>query len=121
MKTLLLLLLMTSGLYAQKQVFNVQKYCIDETPGTTSDCDVSGNAYSFVFLDNIKNEVVLFLTDSKFKYQITKSEIHPTHTSYTLNDGNHESTMKVNTQKTRIEFLTANRNIFLTVGKSTKS
>lgn len=121
MKTFILLLLMTSGLYAQKQVFNVQQYCIDEQPGKKSDCDISGNAYSFVFMDAMKKEVVLFLTDSKFKYQIVKSETHPNYTSYTLNDGQSESVMQVNKQKNKIEFLSANRNVYLTVGKSTKS
>ena len=36
---------------AQEQVFNVQKYCVDELPIKKGQCDISGNEYSWVFLD----------------------------------------------------------------------
>jgi hypothetical protein len=43
------------SIYAQEQVFNVQRYCVDEKPFKQGECNISGNEYSFVFLD-IQNE-----------------------------------------------------------------
>jgi hypothetical protein len=121
MKKVLLLLLLTSGVYAQRQVFNVQQYCIDETPFRDKSCDISGNEYSFVFLDVNKSEVVFFLTELKFEYQIisTKSEVE--NTIYTLKNKTGTTKMQINKAKTKIEFLSSERHIYLTVGKSTKS
>lgn len=121
MKKLILMLLLTSGVYAQKQVFNVQQYCIDEKPFTKGECDVTGNEYSFVFLEIQKKEVVFFLTELKFQYQIIDTKADATHTIYTLKNETGETTMKVNNARTKIAFLAPNRNIFLTVGKSTKA
>jgi hypothetical protein len=35
-------------MYCQEQVFNVQRYCVDEVP-LSGECDISGNEYSCVF------------------------------------------------------------------------
>lgn len=121
MKNLILLLLLTSGVYAQKQVFNVQQYCIDEKPLKEGQCDQKGNEYSFLFLDPDKKEVVFFLTEIKFEYQITATQADSNYTIYTLKNDRGESTMKVNNAKTKIEFRSPERHIFLTVGKSTKA
>lgn len=121
MKTLLLLLLLTTGVYAQKQVFNVQHYCVDEKPLKQGQCDQKGNEYSFLFLDVPKKEVVFFLTNIKFQYQITATQSISGYTVYKLQNDSGETTMKVNTAKTKIELLSPDSNIILTVGKSTKA
>lgn len=121
MKKLIFMLLLTSGLYAQRQVFNVQRYCIDEKPLKNGECDIDGNEYSFVFLDVKKKEVVFFLTDLKFEYQIIATKMGSDNTSYTLKNSFGETEMKVNKANNKIEFLTPLRHILLTVGKSTKS
>jgi hypothetical protein len=46
-----LFLLLSGSMYSQEQVFNVQRYCVDEVPFKSGECDISGNEYSFVFLD----------------------------------------------------------------------
>jgi hypothetical protein len=120
MKKVILMLLLISGVYAQKQVFNMQHYCIDEKPLKNGECDTSGNEYSFVFLDVKKSEVVFFLTDIKFEYQITATKTDSNNTSYTLKNDSGKMKMKVNNAKTKIEFLAPERRIVLTVGKSTK-
>jgi hypothetical protein len=112
--------LITSGVYSQRQVFNVQQYCIDEKPFRNAECDNKGNEYSFVFLDIKKNEVVFFLTEIKFEYQIVESKKDSNNTIYLLKNDSGTTEMKVNNAKTKIEFLNPNRHIFLTVGKSTK-
>ena len=121
MKNLILLLLFTTGVYAQKQVFNVQQYCIDEKPLKQGQCDQKGNEYSFLFLDAKKKEVVFFLTNIKFQYQIVTAQTDPNHTIYTLKNDSGQTTMKVNTARTKIELLSNDRNVYLTVGKSTKA
>lgn len=124
MKKLLFMLLLTSGVYAQEQVFNVQQYCVDTKPFKKGQCDLSGNEYSFVFLDIKKKEVVFFFTDTKLKYKIVESHletINPSITSYTLVNEKGSTEMKINKQKTKIEFIDATNHIYLTVGKSTKS
>ena len=120
MKKLIFMLLLTSGVYAQKQVFNVQRYCIDEKPFKKGECDSTGNEYSFVFLDVKKQEVVFFLTELKFEYQIIAFKTEATGTTYTLKNDKGNMEMKVNNTLTNIEFSTPERHIFLTVGKSTK-
>ena len=119
MKKLIFMLLLTSGLYAQKQVFNVQRYCIDERPFKKGEIDNVGNAYSFVFLDEKKKEVVLFLSDLKFEYQITSSKKEANNTYYTLTNNTSIVEMKVSNGKTKIEFIGPERHVFLTVGPST--
>lgn len=124
MKKLLFILLLTSGVYAQQKVFNVQQYCVDTKPFKKGECNLSGNEYSFVFLDTKKKEVVFFFTDTKIKYKIVEShqeEINPNITSYTLANEKGSTEMKINKQKTKIEFIDAINHIYLTVGKSTKS
>lgn len=114
------MLLLTTGVYAQKQVFNVQQYCIDEKPFKQGQCDTAGNEYSFVFLNVERKEVVFYLTELKFQYQIIATKADATHMIYTLKNETGETTMTLNNARTKIEFFTPNRNIFLTVGKSTK-
>ena len=124
MKKLILLLLLTSAMYSQKKIFNIQHYCIDELPFKKGDCNLSGTEYSFVFLDTNSSEVIFFLTDIKLKYKIvnsTTSKTNPVFTSYILKDAMGEVEMRVNKQKTRIEFLYPDKHIYLKVGKSTKS
>lgn len=120
MKKIIGLLLLTSSIYSQKQVFNVQRYCIDEQPLAKGDCDITGNEYSFVFLDPKKHEVVFFLTEIKFEYQIIDSKKDSNNTIYILKNDLGDIEMKVNDAKTKIEFLYPDRHIFLNVGKSTK-
>jgi hypothetical protein len=123
MKKIIVLLLLTSGLYAQEQVFNVQRYCIDEQPFKQGECNITGNEYSFVFLDTQKRDVVFFLTATKMKYKIVDSGILPqdrNYTFYTLENEQEQVEMRINKQNTKIEFLYPNNHIYLTVGKSTK-
>ncbi len=124
MKKLVLMLLITSGIYAQEQVFNVQRYCIDELPFKKGECNIEGNEYSFVFLDKKKNDVVFYLTATKMKYKIVASGISPldkNYTVYTLENEKEQIEMRINKQHTKIEFLYPNNHIYLTVGKSTKA
>lgn len=124
MKKIIVLLLLTSGMYAQEQVFNVQRYCIDEQPFKQGECNITGNEYSFVFLDTQKRDVVFFLTATKMKYKIVDSGILPqdrNYTFYTLENENEQVEMRVNQQHTKIEFLYPDNHIYLTVGKSTKA
>lgn len=124
MKKIIVLLLLSGGMYAQEQVFNVQRYCIDEKPFKQGECNIAGNEYSFVFLDTQKRDVVFFLTATKMKYKIVDSGIvsqDRNYTFYTLENENEQVEMRVNLQHTKIEFLYPNNHIYLTVGKSTKA
>ena len=123
MKKLIVMLLLTGGMSAQEQVFNVQRYCIDEQPFRKGECDSTGNEYSFVFLDTKKSNVVFFLTEMKLKYKIIKSAVFssdPNYTVYSLENEKEQVEMRINKQSTKIEFLYPNNHIYLTVGKSTK-
>ena len=118
------MLLLTSGVYAQQEVFNVQQYRVDTKPFKKGASDISGNEYSFVFLDTQKKEVIFFFTNTKLKYKIVEShqeEVNPSITSYTLVNEKGSTEMKINKQKTKIEFIDASNHIYLKVGKSTKS
>ena len=124
MKKLVLMLLITSGIYAQEQVFNVQRYCIDEKPFKQGECNIEGNEYSFVFLDLKKQDVVFYLTATKMKYKIVASGVLPqdkNYTYYSLENDKEQVEMRINKQHTKIEFLYFNNHIYLTVGKSTKA
>lgn len=124
MKKIILLLLLSGGLYAQEQVFNVQRYCIDEQPFRQGECNVAGNEYSFVFLDTQKHTVVFFLTATKMKYKIVDSGVFApdrNYTFYTLENEKGQVAMRINKQHTKIEFMYPNTHIYLTVGKSTKA
>jgi len=124
MKKLIFMFLLTGSIYAQEQVFNVQRYCVDEKPFKPGECNISGNEYSFVFLDKQKREVVFFLTASKMKYKIINSgvfSLDKNYTSYTLENEQGQVEMRINKQQTRIEFLHPNTRIYLTVGTSTKA
>ena len=123
MKYFILTLLLSGSLYSQEHVFNVQRYCVDELPFKTGECDISGNEYSFVFLDTQKNDVVFFFTDMKLKYKIVDSSVYspdPNYMLYILENEKGQVEMKVNKQNTKMEFLYPNNHIYLTVGKSTK-
>ena len=67
MKKILFILLLSSGVYAQQEVFNVQQYCVDVKPFKKGECNLSGNEYSFVFLDTKKKDVTFFFTNTKLK------------------------------------------------------
>jgi hypothetical protein len=124
MRKIIVLLLLTGGMYAQEQVFNVQRYCIDEQPFKQGECNIAGNEYSFVFLDTQKRDVVFFFTTTKMKYKIVDSGIFSrdrNFTFYTLENEKGQVEMRINQQHTKIEFLYPNNHIYLTVGKSTKA
>ncbi len=124
MRNLILFLFLSCGMFAQKQVFNVQKYCIDEAPFKKGQCDVSGNEYSFVFIDAKKSEVVLFMTDTRLEYKIANtnvSELDSNLTHYTLVNKDGQIEMVMNKAKTKIEFIYPNSHIYLTVGAATKA
>ncbi len=117
------MLCLSSGVFAQEKIYNVQHYCIDNKPLTSNSCDSQGNEYSFVFVDRSKGEVVLFLSDNKITYSIVEevkgksAEV----TGYKLKNAQGLVDMTINAQKTRIEFLEPSRKITLKVGKSTKT
>lgn len=116
--------LLTGAMYSQEQVFNVQQYCIDEKPFRRGECNITGNEYSFVFLDTQKHDVVLFLTATKMKYKIVNTGVFASdknYTLYTLENEKEQVEMKINKQHTKIEFLYPNNHIYLTVGNSTKA
>lgn len=124
MKNFIFILLLTSGVYAQQEVFNVQHYCVDTKPFKKGECNISGNEYSFVFLNVQKKEVVFFFTNTKLIYKIVEchqEKVNPNITSYALVTDKGLTEMKINKQKTKIEFIDATNHIYLTVGKSTKS
>ncbi len=117
------MLLISYSSFAQEQVFNVQKYCVDELPFKKGQCDITGNEYSWVFLDETKKNLTFFFTDMKLKYKIVSanaSEFEPDQTVYILENDKGQIEMKINKAKTRIEFIYPNNIIYLTVGKSTK-
>jgi hypothetical protein len=123
MKKIIGMLLLTGSVYSQEHVFNVQHYCVDEIPFNSGECDISGNQYSFVFLDTQKNDVVFFFTDMKLVYKIINSAVYSSDSNYklyTLENERGQVEMKVNRQNTKMEFLYPNNHIYLTVGKSTK-
>jgi hypothetical protein len=123
MKKMIVMVLLTGSMYSQEHVFNVQRYCVDEIPFKNGECDISGNQYSFVFLDTQKNDVVFFFTDMKLVYKIINSAVYSSdsnYTLYTLENERGQVEMKVNRQNTKMEFLYPNNHIYLTVGKSTK-
>ncbi|HEX8269042.1 MAG TPA: hypothetical protein VF581_04045 [Flavobacterium sp.] len=120
MKKIIAALLFTSGLFAQDQVYNVQKYCIDELPFVKGSCDISGNEYSFVFVDAKKKDVVLFIGGQKMQFKIVDVTKDPASTKYKLTNTAGEVAMNINAQSTRMEFLFPERRIYLTTGKSTK-
>lgn len=122
MKKIILFLLLSVGAYSQSQVFNVQQYCVDEAPFYKDQCDISGNEYSFVFMDVQKKDVTLFFTDTKFKYKIAgvQADKATGYTTYSLTGNRGSVEMKINASKTKIEFLYPETRIYLTVGKSTK-
>ncbi len=116
------MLTFSTGLFAQEQIFNVQQYSIDNKPFKTQGYDLTGNEYSFVFVDKSKNEVVLFLSDTQIKYSIEEVNkgTSSTPTTYKLRNAEGIVDMSIDKSKTKIEFLEPNRRISLKVGKSTK-
>lgn len=120
MKNLLVLLLFSVGMFAQPTVFNVQKYCVDNKPFKSGECDISGNEYSFVFLDAKAKSVVFFFTDTKLKYEIVSATTNSSGTNYSLKSATDIVQMHINKAKNNIEFLYPNMKIHLVVGASTK-
>ena len=123
MKKLFFILLIAGSLSAQKQVFNVQQYCIDEKPFKRGSFDIKGNEYSFVFLDTKKEEVVFFLTQMKLKYHIVSTNVdegEKEYTNYVLKGNTGLVDMRINRSHTKIEFLYPDKHIYLMVGATTK-
>ncbi len=120
MMKLFFMLILGPALFAQQQVYNVQKYCIDEKPIVANQCDITGNEYSFVFIDTAKMEVTLFLSTNKFKYQIVETKKQSGTAVFNLKDDSGSATMTIRNEKT-IEFIQPDRRIKLTVGSSTKT
>lgn len=116
------MLSLSTGLFAQEQIFNVQQYSIDNKPFNTQGYDLTGNEYSFVFVDKAKNEVVLFLSDTQIKYTIEQETkaTSSSPTTYKLRNAEGIVDMSIDKSKTKIEILEPNRRILLKVGKSTK-
>ena len=75
MKKIVLLLLLWGSMYAQKKVYNVQRYCIDEQPFKQGECNIVGNEYSSVFLDTQMRTVVFSLTATRLQYKIVDSVV----------------------------------------------
>ena len=120
----MLALLISASAFAQKKVYNVQRYCVDEKPFAKGDCDISGNEYSFVFMDEAKKEVTLFLTNIKMPFRIDSSvvsQVDPQYTVYTLSDAKGVYEMRLNKAGNKMEFHLPDNRIYLTVGASTKS
>ena len=123
-KLLFVLLFASAAVSAQKKVYNVQQYCIDEKPFERKTCDIEGNEYSFVFLDESKKEVTLFLSNTKMPFKIKSSVVSqadPQYRVYTILDEKGVYEMRLNRQGTKMEFHLPDNRIFLTVGASTKS
>lgn len=123
MKKWIVMLFLTGGMFAQEQVFNVQRYCIDEKPFKKGECNLSGNEYSFVFVDTKKKNVVFFLTDKRMEYKILASDVQSpdaNYNSYILENKSEKIEMRINKQQTKMEFLYPDSHIYLTIGKSTK-
>ncbi len=114
------MLIFTSGMVAQEKIYNVQQYCVDNKPFTALGCDVSGNEYSFVFIDSAKKEVVLFLSDTKLSYELVKNDASAEIQKLTLRSVEGITEMTVSANETQIELVNPQRRIKLKVGKSTK-
>jgi hypothetical protein len=109
--------------HAQHQVYNVQWYCVDEKPFKKGQCDISGNEYSFVFVDNPKKQVTFFFTSMKLKYNITESYQDATDANYhyyVLENEKGRTDMRINKAGNKIEFIEPDKIIYLTAGKTTK-
>jgi len=109
--------------HAQKKVYNVQWYCVDQKPFKQGQCDISGNEYSFVFVDEAKKQVAFYFTEMKLKYRITDSYQDATDANYkyyVLENETGRTDMRINKAGNKIEFIQPDKVIYLTVGKSTK-
>lgn len=109
--------------FSQQQVYNVQWYCVDQKPLKKKQCDISGNEYSFVFVDNAKKEVVFFFASMKLKFAIVDAYQDATDKNYryyVLENENGRTDMRINKAGNKIEFIEPDKIIYLTVGKSTK-
>jgi len=125
MKKLLFSLIFLTALaaQAQKQIYNVQWYCVDQKPFKKGQCDLSGNEYSFVFVDPAKKQVAFFFSDMKLKYNIADSYADATDANYryyVLENQNGRTDMRINKAGNKIEFIEPDKVIYLTVGKTTK-
>lgn len=114
-------MLLSAAAYSQPQVYNVQKYCVDQKPFRSGECDLSGNEYSFVFVDKNAKSVVFYFTDTKLSYSIAAVHLDFNgRTLYDLKGTAGASQMTINASQTAIELLDPQNHIYLTVGKSTK-
>ena len=120
MKLVLMFLLMAFGANAQKQIYNVQQYCVDEAPFQSDKCDIKGNEYSFVFVDAKKDEVALYISDTKITFEIVAVKTTERGFIYTLKDQTGAVEMTINKAQDKIVFIGSTRHITLKVGKSTK-
>lgn len=115
--------LMSVASQAQHKVYNVQWYCVDEKPFKKGQCDISGNEYSFVFVDEPKKQVTFFFTSMKLKYAISDSYQDATDADYlyfVLENEKGRTDMRINKAGNKIEFIHPDKVIYLTVGKTTK-
>ena len=108
---------------AQKQIYNVQWYCVDQKPFKKGQCDISGNEYSFVFVDQAKKQVAFFFAGMKLKYTIADSyadATDPNYRYYVLESEKGRTDMRIDKAGKKIEFIEPDKVIYLTVGKTTK-
>jgi hypothetical protein len=119
---ILSLLLFSGAVRAQKQVYNIQHYCIDEKPLKHTGCDIEGNEYSFLFVDPDKKQVTLFLSDTKMAFAIVGIATDETSgsTVYTLRNTEGTTQLTVNKPQNNIVLSSPVRRITLKAGKSTK-
>jgi hypothetical protein len=118
-----LMLMIVCVAHAQKTVYNVQNYCIDEYPLRAGSCDQAGTEYSFVFVDIAKGDVTLFLADNKLKYQVLKQveSANNRMATYLIEDKSGKGQMSINSQGKKIIFEFPQRRITLKTGASTRA
>lgn len=116
-----LLLAFSATVFSQEKIYNVQWYCVDEKPFAAKQCDISGNEYSFVFLDEKKQEVVFFFTSMKIKYAISSvDKTDKGFARYDLIREGRPTEMRIYSSGKKIEFHDEDRLIELITGASTK-
>jgi hypothetical protein len=75
MKYFIALLLLSGSMYCQEQVFNVQRYCVDEVPLRLENA-IFQEMNIRLCSSTEKNDVVFFFTNMKLKYKIMKSVVY---------------------------------------------
>jgi hypothetical protein len=104
MKYFIALLLLSGSMYCQEQVFNVQRYCVDEVPLRL---EIFQEMNIRLCSRQKKNDVVFFFTNMKLKYKIMKSVVYAPDSNYILYSLENEKgtvDMKINKQNTKMEF-----------------